>query len=267
MRRIKLVETRGPKFGHCNMCGEPRELTEDHTPPKGCYKPKAVELFPIMEHLAAERPKNRGRISQNGVKYRTLCSHCNNQLLGQDYDPAFIGFVNGISQAIRSPISLPSILSLDARPQPIMKSLIGHLSAQGVGRYSKGQMTEPIKEYLLSPNLPLPSQIKVYCWSFPYNKYVMARDCGLGFSYAQEKVSCWFLKFFPVGFLVTFFQGDHIKFTGLELSQWRNAQSDEIIKLPFPLKPVPPQYWPEAPLNDSIVMYGEQAITSFDLCR
>jgi hypothetical protein len=71
-----LIVTKGPKEGRCNICGEEGKLTEDHTPPKGCIKIKQVELHHIIQHLNAEQPQSKGRISQNGVKYRTLCARC-----------------------------------------------------------------------------------------------------------------------------------------------------------------------------------------------
>lgn len=116
-----------------------------------------------MEHLAAEPPKKAGRISQNGIKYRTLCGDCNNRLLGIEYDPEFIRFVNGIGQCLRTTMVLPAILGFEAKPLRIMRSLLGHISAQGVGRYRKGAITEPLKNYILDLAVPLPNEIRIYC--------------------------------------------------------------------------------------------------------
>lgn len=258
-----MIVTRGPKNGQCNICGDLGELSEDHTPPKGCYKPRSVELFSIIEHLAAEPPRKRGRISQNGVKYRTLCKRCNNTLLGAEYDPEFIRFVNEIGQSLRSSLALPSTLTFTAKPQRIMRSLLGHLAAQGVDRYKKGDITEPLRDYILNGEYPLPEAIRIYCWPFPYSKHVMARDCGLSDLRIGKPFTCWFLKFFPVGFLATFSQPVEYTLPGVELSRWRSIGIDDEVHVSFPLRSIPAQYWPEAPTNTSMVMYGKEAITSF----
>lgn len=258
-----LIQTRGPKIGQCNICGEHGALTEDHTPPKGCYKPRPVELFPIMDHLAAEPPRKAATISQNGVKYRTLCGRCNNTLLGAEYDPEFIGFVNDIGLALRTSLTLPNVLAFTTKPQRVIRSLLGHMSAQGVSRYRKGPNTEPIRDYILDPSLPLPENLKVYSWPYPYSRQVIVRDFGLVDLRVPEPVVCWFMKFFPVGFLVTFDEMPGYQFPGTELSRWRSASIDEEVNIPFALKPVPPQFWPEAPTDTSAVFYGKEAVMSF----
>jgi hypothetical protein len=175
-----LIETRGPKSGKCNICGAIGKLTEDHTPPKGCTKIKKVDLHHIIEHLNAAAPRSKGRLSQNGVKYRTLCGVCNNQRLGLEYDPEFIAFVNRIADYLKTNIQLPSVMHVTAKPQRVMRSLLGHMCAQGVNRYDKGKITNPITEYFQDSSKPLPSEIKIYYWPFPYKDHVMARDCALG---------------------------------------------------------------------------------------
>ena len=83
------------------------------------------------------------------MKYRTLCHRCNNSLLGARYDPPFIAFVNEISLLLKSSIYLPSTLSIQGQPQAILRSLLGHIAAQGVNRYLKGPLTEPMRDYIL----------------------------------------------------------------------------------------------------------------------
>lgn len=144
---VRLIETRGAKIGRCNICGDVGNLTDDHTPPKGCTRIGAVQLLYITERLNVDKTKSNGRISQNGVKYKTLCSRCNNTMLGINYDPTFIDFVNSISSILKSNLYLPGVIPIKTKPQRVMRSLLGHLSAQGVNRYKKGPLTEPIRDY------------------------------------------------------------------------------------------------------------------------
>lgn len=259
-----LVETRGPKFGKCNICGVESKLTEDHTPPKGCLKIKQVELHHIMEHLNLSAERAKGRLSQNGVKYRTLCGDCNNRLLGTEYDPEFIHFVNSVGTYLKANIKLPSKMIVRAKPQRVMLSLLGHLCAQGVNRFDKGDITQPIAEYFKQESKLLPNQIKIYFWPFPYNNHVMARDCALMDLKKKEPIVIWFLKFFPVGFLVTFNEPEEYDFGVVELSQWRSESIDFETEVPIYLNKIMSQFWPEAPTKTSVVFYGNEAIASFD---
>ena len=130
---MPLVETRGPKVGRCNICGTDGPLTEDHTPPKGCVRPTTVELHHIHARLQPERVK--GRISQNGVKFRTLCGRCNSHFLGAEYDPTLIKFAQDVALVLRQDILLPTTVAIRTKPQRLMRSVIGHVWAQGVNAY------------------------------------------------------------------------------------------------------------------------------------
>lgn len=259
-----LIETRGPRFGKCNICGSYGKLTEDHTPPKSCVNIGQVELHHIVEHLNIERSRTKGRLSQNGVKYRTLCGRCNTAMLGAKYDPTLIEFVNSIGSYLRSSLHLPPVTLVKTKPQRLMRAILGHLSAQGVDRYEKGPITEPLKEYFLDETKPLPSLIRVYFWPYPFKSHVMARDCGYLDTRLQEHVSIWFLKFFPVAFLVTFDEPPVYQFSLGCLSQWGQGQIDHEVEVSVNIQNMPPQYWPEAPTPDSVVIYGQDAIVSFD---
>src|SRR4051812_3967694 len=87
--------------GYCNICCLPSKLTWDHVPPQGSTTLRRAETNSLIDifrktsdgqrakyHLqeGKELPKTRGRITQNGVKFKTLCSVCNNKLLGARYD-------------------------------------------------------------------------------------------------------------------------------------------------------------------------------------
>lgn len=67
--------------GYCNICGKYGLLTKDHVPPK-C----AITLGPVLQKTVSEffgiqepvKPLN----AKNGSYFRTICSHCNNKVLG-----------------------------------------------------------------------------------------------------------------------------------------------------------------------------------------
>jgi hypothetical protein len=261
-----IISTKGPKHGICNICGASGKLTEDHTPPKGSIKISQVELYHIINHLnnVNKKPIEKGRYLQNGVKYRTLCGACNNTHLGAQYDPAFNLFVNTVGAFLKTNILLPKVIPIEIEPQKIMRSLIGHLSAQGVNRFDKGPDTIPIRDFFLNISLPLPDNIHIYYWLYPHKSHVMARD----FSYldTRDGKSCvmWLLKFFPIAFMVAFDKPDEWVFGLSELSRWRYQAVDYKIREYVQLTNLPHLMWPEAPIDHNVVCYGKEAIVSYN---
>lgn len=254
------ITTRGPKRGQCNICGEFAQLTEDHTPPKGCYKPTQVELQSLLRRLSDTTDGRKSRHSQNGVKYRTLCGRCNNAILGARDDPPFIAFVNSVATLLQSTMVLPDVLSVSGQPQAIARSLLGHLSAQGVGRYRKGPHTEALRDYLLDETLPLPEPLHIFYWAYPYRSHVMARDAAYIDLGAGKPFAVWFLKFFPIAFMVAWDQPGDLPFPTQSLDPWRAASYNTEIDLPVRLRPLPPEHWPEAPTDHSVLALGSEAI-------
>lgn len=260
-----VIETRGLQSGQCNICGDFGRLTEDHTPPKGCIRVGNVEIQHIVNGLSAAKPMSGGRRSQNGVKYRTLCHRCNNSLLGANYDIAFNSFVNTVGSVLKSPLQLPATMSVNGQPQKIMRAILGHLCAQGVDRYWKGQDTEPLRDYLLDQQLPLPDQINIYYWAYPYKGQVLVRDCAFVDLVIETPVAIWLMKFFPIAFLVTWREPVEYNFDVPNLAKWRASAIDQEVELPIPLDKIVHQYWPEAPSERSMIMYGQEAVVARNL--
>lgn len=254
------VNTFGSKIGTCNVCGEYGPLTDDHTPPKGCYRPRQVEIQHLSYLLSGAKNPPKGRRSQNGVKYKTLCKRCNNTFLGLKYDPSFIDFVNLAGLHLRSPLALPPTITIPGKPQAIIRSLLGHMSAQGINRYLKGPLTEAVRDYFLDDTLPLPPGIKVFYWAYPHRVHVMFRDAAYTYLPSGQFFILWLLKFFPLAFLVAWDEPVGLIYHVHSFEPWRSASINEVVELPLSLSNIPPLFWPEAPTNKSILMYGQEAI-------
>jgi hypothetical protein len=256
-----LIATRGPKHGQCNICGAIGALTEDHTPPKGCLKPTQVELRHLVHLLAEDQPANtKGRFSQNGVKYRTLCHRCNNTLLGTKYDPPFIDFVNGIGLHLKSSLDLPPTLLLRGQPQAILRSLLGHISPQGVARYLKGPLTEKLRDYFVDSSLPFPAELRAYYWAYPFRPHIMFRDAAYLDIPTGTTFAIWLLKFFPVAFLIAWDEPKGLSYPIHSFDAWRSLPYNSQVDMPLQLAPVPPMFWPEAPTDRSVIAYGQEAM-------
>ena len=220
---MKKFQTRGPKTGQCNICGDLGLLTEDHTPPKGSVRIKQVEMLHITSLLSAERAGVRGRISQNGVKFRTLCNRCNNTILGSNYDLAFNEFSQNVTSYLKSNLVLPETVNVRGKPQKIARALFGHLTAIGIDRYKKGKNTEDLKDWFLDESRPLPDYLSIHYWVYPYQTQVLIRDGGLRNLRVQDPAVIWLMKFFPIAFsssfsspiLLSLYNNHRVKASGL----------------------------------------------------
>jgi hypothetical protein len=221
----------------------------------------------VIQHIAdnlnvQNTTSNSGMKFQNGVKYRTLCSTCNNSILGAKHDPEFSRFTNEISRHLLSYRQLPQSIVIEAKPQRIMRSLLGHICAQGVDRYRKGEHTEEFRDYLLNDDLPLPDFLNIYYWIFPHQRQVLVRDSVLTDLNVNEPVFMWLMKFFPIAFFVAWDKPSAMRFNLNELSAWREAGINDQIDIPVDFTVIPPKYWPEFPTETSFVVYGREAIAS-----
>jgi len=115
----------------CNICLEEKKLSWDHVPPKGGIDLIAVKQESILSKFTIPETEKAYKFSQNGVKFRTICSACNSYL-GLNYDTELNSFVLKIKEYIESKLELPSKMDFAAKPNKIIKSLMGHFLAAKV---------------------------------------------------------------------------------------------------------------------------------------
>lgn len=91
------VKVRGPKKGFCAICGVRDRLTRDHVPPRSCENVTDTMVRSFAQ-VAGSGPTGHPTISQGGAHFRTICTKCNNELLGREYDPSLAAFADEISR-------------------------------------------------------------------------------------------------------------------------------------------------------------------------
>lgn len=257
---MRRIETRGPARGQCNICGEEARLTVDHVPPRSCRVIGNGELRSLVERLAPDsRPPRGARQLQNGVSYRSLCTHCNTEMLGGEYDPALAEFCARVRAIAESRLELPDALTVRVRPQRVIRSLLGHMAAQGVNRYLKGPITEPLRDYLLDSTAALPEAIRVYYWLYPFRGQVLVRDAVRIRMGSDDPILFWLLKFSPLAFMATFDETGDAASRLTRLDPYGCEPIDTEVDVSLALRPLVHEFWPEAPDGDGAVMYGQQA--------
>lgn len=241
------------KTSQCNICLSEAKLTWDHIPPQGGIDLSEVEQKSIMQHLTST--SNHSIFSQNGVKYRTICSDCNNRLLGAKYDIALNSFANELGSFLKSSLQLPHTVMFKTQPGLILKGLIGHLLA-AKGEIPSSKIDEQFREYFLSEEICIPKDFRVFYWIYPYDSIKIIRDVGMpsirgdfqsGFSIFST------LKYFPIAYLVT----EAKQYSGLhEMTSYCTGSIYDYVEIPINLSEVHKENWPEHG-RDNILMGGE----------
>lgn len=258
-----LLQTRGPEKGRCNICGEHGPLTVDHTPPKGFAPAIALQVNHVAERLGVE-PTGPYKKAPDGVKYRSLCERCNRDTLGAIHDPALIHMPDEVSRLLTTPLLFPIKGTVRICPQKVTRSVLGHLCAQGMDRYEKGAITEPLRDYILDPSLPMPSQMRVNYWLYPHLRRVLIRDAVIARLGTNTKSGVWILKAYPLAFVVTWNRDFPISDTHVfhDFDAFANIGIDDEADVPIDLMNVPHQFWPESPVNRDLILMGEAAIVA-----
>jgi len=255
MQRDEFIytETRRSQFGPCNICGEKSILCWDHVPPQGGTQLSAVEITSILQNLAPDKSKDKFVLSQNGLKYRTLCKACNSKL-GSHFDPILNEFAKGAGAFLRTNISLPPIVHLRTKPNVIIRAVVGHLLASKA-QFDHAVTDDTMRSFVFDPNASLPSTINVFFWIYPYRSIVVLRNIMMPAVRGRFDQFAMFdiLKYFPIAYLIT----DKIKYEGLaELSAYRNFDTFYETDVPIDLRSIRDSDWPEKIDNGNILLGG-----------
>lgn len=260
----KPATRRRSALGKCNICQKEGPLTNDHIPPKGVQKIPQVDLMHVTHALHAQPPIKRvGRYFQNGVQYQSICSGCNNTVLGTWYDPDLIEMCNSVTAIISNrSVALPTIVKVATRPGGVARAVLGHILSLGLDRNETTPTLERIRNFVLDSNASMPDGILIHYWVYPYPRLVAIRDAvrsNLGFG---QHYVFWCLKFFPLAFLVSI-ENEH------EELIMHPRLNDRIFgsglfrtDVPIHLYGLPPQNWPEAPDDSGVILFGEDAMVA-----
>lgn len=216
-------------------------MTWDHVPPQGSIEIQPVEQENILNRLTQKERKYN--ISQNGVKFRTLCSVCNNGELGGKLDPILIKFSQTVTRFLKTNIILPSIIEIETKPTALIRAILAHLLAAKIER-DDSEIDKKIRGFVFDYSKPIPNEINLFYWIYPYNDIVILRDVimpSIRNNFSELGIFS-ILKFFPVAYLLA----DIDKYENLpSLTDYRNLDAKQIAKIGLNLKNIKEQDWPE----------------------
>ncbi|MBI1807001.1 MAG: hypothetical protein HYR76_08130 [Ignavibacteria bacterium] len=253
---MQYLKNKREQFGACNICGKDSPLTWDHVPPKGGIELTPVQMESVFRVLTGNNEGFKAAHSQNGVKYRTICKSCN-ETMGRRYDAALNEFALSVGRYLKTQLSLPPIIQHNTRPAALIRGILGHLVSAKIER-DEAVLDKQISPLILDESLPIPDDIHIFYWIFPYDFICIVRDVAI-VSLTDPTKSihyCHFIKYFPIAYLVS----NKPAYDGLEeLTKFRNASIDDEIAIPIRLNQVKPIHWPEM-VEDAKVMLGGQSL-------
>jgi hypothetical protein len=246
--------TRGPKEGKCNICGSYGKLTEDHTPPKGSVKISQVLVNTLTEILELDESSSTHRHSQNGLKFRSLCKECNNNILGGNYDVALNQFSHNVKSLLNSGLQLPSILTVKGVPSKIARAIYGHLCAVGVDQYFDSDRNRIMRDWFYDEQCTTPDFFNIYYWPYPFQKQILIRNAILKDLRFEENAIIWLMKYFPIAFLIVWYNPKDYQYPNLgNFSKLIDLKKE--IEIPIRLTNIPEEHWPETPSKTTIFAF------------
>jgi hypothetical protein len=248
------IQTKRDAVGRCNICAKIKKLSWDHVPPKGGIQITPTELESVFERLT-NQIDSRPVISQNGLKFRTICSECNSRL-GSQYDPTLNDFAIGVGRYLTTTLKVPSVVQYRTKPVLLIRALLGHLLA-AKAEFDHVIFDERVRGFIFDETKQVPPDIHVFYWVYPYEKTLIMRDVLM--PAVRGRFQNWgffhILKYFPIAYLVT----DVTRYEGLdEITVHRRLAPSDDADIPIKLTRINSADWPER-VDEGNVLFGGQS--------
>lgn len=182
--------------GICSICLKEGNLSFDHVPPKCCGNKDNSRYIRYLPEYLSECLKAKPLHSQNGIKFRTLCAKCNNDL-GSKYDRSLMSLCKSIIKMGNN-----HICSCPAAPININKAVIGHLLATTNPMVNR-KVENDWRKFYLDTSEQLPKEFcekySLFCFYYPYKESVFILRNFVSFGFFSGPLSC--LYFYPAAFV------------------------------------------------------------------
>lgn len=261
--------TKAIEQGYCRICDAYGALTKDHVPPQGIARPADLESGSLTAWHKNGRSTRRTKIVQGGIRYRTICSICNNTMLGCWYDPELVSLSKSLIAAFnaseRHGLLLPDINSIRIKPHRLARAVLGHLLAappigdltQPVAMSPQGDVQPTIRSYVLDPNAAFPAGYRLHAWfSLTHGQTIMR---GVAHMNLRTRVinAGEFLKFFPLGFFLSY-DNNPIPYPTTDITS-PAIEIDVSKTYRFSLRNRPPEQWPEQMGDNDVLLINDEA--------
>lgn len=178
----------------CNICESRTTLTRDHVPPRCCSNSGIIRYRKLFDENFF--PSKQPRHSQSGIHFKTICSNCNNELLGKSLDPHLGLLQEQILNKLKSVNHLTDTISVTIDINKICRAVVGHLLA-AFPFYNNGGIEPLLRNYFAGTSSNIEGQF-LYFWINPEDTIAVSRNIGIASSDNLNN-SCISLMKFPGG--------------------------------------------------------------------
>ena len=227
------------EIGICSICLKEKFLSDDHVPPKCCGNNKDSYYRRFTPEYLDGSSNGKLIHSQNGVKLRTICNKCNNDL-GTIFDVDLERFYKSSLAQINKQSKFYSFDLLK-----VIKAVIGHFLASAKP-YDKPQDNDMRKFYNSNADKDVEefaNKYSLFCLGYPYKDSIfILRDYVTVFLHPNQKKIEDLLSsmyFYPFAFilthnqtlqygcnLLTFFRANKIGRLSISLDDWREIDGN-----------------------------------------
>ena len=176
---MNYIKTKRNQIDICNICGKIEQLTWDHVPPKSVVAAPDVYANTVFSQLPTE--SRHMKRYQSGIKFRTVCRHCNNVVLGQN-DVYYKEFINEVVRQLiivtRQQAYYPKLgayIKVPCQINRVLRAICGHFLAAKETYDDENLLDEHLREYVFDESLRL-EKFHLLSWVYPYSTIVISRD-------------------------------------------------------------------------------------------
>lgn len=243
------------KYGKCQICLKYKKLTFDHVPPQGGIEIKPVEIKNALDLLTCRNQITKCHISQNGVKFKTICERCNNYWLGRKYDPVLNQFAHDVGKFLNSKLYFTDIVKISTKPNLLFRAILGHLLA-AKNEVDDFGFDNDVRDLIFDENKLIPESINLFYWIYHYKVTIVIRDFIMPALRGKFSKFGYFnlIKYFPLAYLIS----DKNQYEGLfSLNNYKDCKPSEDVEIPIKLNFKKSWLWPEEPQPDNFIVMGK----------
>ncbi len=208
------------KYDLCSICELKKKMSEDHIPPKCCGNNGKVFYRRFTpEYIGFQTKPIKDLYSQNGIKFRYICSECNN-LLGTKYDDELGKFKEVILKILNG-----SNKQYNIDVNKIVKSVVGDFLASS----ERDNCTHSVamRDYFFDKNVDaFFKDYSLFVYFYPYKDQVFIMKEYMVLDFKDNKFSDKLLSslyFYPFAFIFSEKRADS---NGTDLLEFFNDRSE-----------------------------------------
>ena len=259
MKKLDIVNIDRGEIGICNICLQKKRLTWEHIVPQAALFYDDLVLTSIHQHIHGNQLKFRPRISQSGLKLRTVCKDCNSKM-GRELDPALIHFLKTVKNFGESHLVFNPTILIRCKPNAIIRAVLGHLLASKY-HLEFSDFDALARRIIFDYKQPIPNNLNLFYWAYPYKNIAAYRDIIMLSQRGDFGSVTIFqiLKCYPVSFLFT----DLDNYENLlSLKKFNSVSPEKIESIPLKIFKNYTPNWPESVGVDNILTIGQAGASS-----